>query len=410
MFGGHHWVPDRFYQDHWEFDGTTWTERSLAVTPPARRDAGMCFDERRGVVVLFGGVHDPLFGPRTYFGDTWEFDGVAWRQVFPVGPTPAARGAEISYDSVRGVVVLFGGYGSAPLRDTWEYDGIRWVERSSATTPPVRTDYVVAFDRARAKTVMHSTDSFAMPSRGETWEWDGQNWERVNVTLPPPFSEPAMAYDERRQCVVISGATYWGDHETWEYEGAGWRKNPRAFSTMSGIGGHALAYDTRRGSMVLFAGEQMGLLTIVATNQTWEYGTLAGYVGFGQGCAASGPAPRLWAESGGLPATGSALVAEVSGLGSGSVPIMMVGHSRTSLGSQSLPMALGAVGLPGCQLLTSSDFAIPLVRQGGSASWVLPIPLEPETHGSVFYNQVLVLSDSFEIEAVSNGATAEIGL
>lgn len=37
--------------------------------------SALCFDEKRNVLVLFGGVDDVMRS------DTWEWDGKTWRQV-----------------------------------------------------------------------------------------------------------------------------------------------------------------------------------------------------------------------------------------------------------------------------------------------------------------------------------------
>ena len=68
----------------------------------------------RGVTVLFGGYDDDI-----NLGDTWEYDGTSWMQRSPVGNPPARRWHAISFDSAQGVTVLFGGYW--PFDDTWEY-------------------------------------------------------------------------------------------------------------------------------------------------------------------------------------------------------------------------------------------------------------------------------------------------
>ena len=54
-------------------------------------------------MILFGGGDD-----------TWEYDGLSWRQITPTDPeddgSPSARfSAGLTYDAARGVVVLFGG-------------------------------------------------------------------------------------------------------------------------------------------------------------------------------------------------------------------------------------------------------------------------------------------------------------
>src|SRR5438309_655250 len=60
----------------WEWDGTTWSERTLA--PPLPRDGhSMAFDASRGRAVLFGGGTCER-ASCTNLGDTWEWDGFAW--------------------------------------------------------------------------------------------------------------------------------------------------------------------------------------------------------------------------------------------------------------------------------------------------------------------------------------------
>ena len=47
-------------------------------------------------------------------GDTWEWDGGAWIQV-GTGTPPARWAHGMTYDSARGVVVMFGGFDGTPL-------------------------------------------------------------------------------------------------------------------------------------------------------------------------------------------------------------------------------------------------------------------------------------------------------
>ena len=59
--------------DTWTWDGTDWTQRHPAHSPPGRDSMGMAYDAARGQVVLFGGVRRPF-----YLGDTWTWDGTDW--------------------------------------------------------------------------------------------------------------------------------------------------------------------------------------------------------------------------------------------------------------------------------------------------------------------------------------------
>ena len=89
----------------------------------ARNGAGATFDSRRGLVIVFGGA-----GPGGFLGDTWSWDGTAWRKLADTGPEPRVMGY-LAYDRNRDRVVLFGGRKGWPdgdLNDTWEWDGVSW--------------------------------------------------------------------------------------------------------------------------------------------------------------------------------------------------------------------------------------------------------------------------------------------
>ena len=63
----------------------------------------MTYDSARGVSVVFGGLI-----PSFLTGDTWEWDGTTWTQVATTGPSGRFDTALV-YDSARGASVLFGG-------------------------------------------------------------------------------------------------------------------------------------------------------------------------------------------------------------------------------------------------------------------------------------------------------------
>jgi hypothetical protein len=63
--------------------------------------------------------------PSPRLSDTWEYDGIAWRQQ-PVSGPPEREGATMVFDSRRQVSVMFGGERVVngqyvPYADTWEY-------------------------------------------------------------------------------------------------------------------------------------------------------------------------------------------------------------------------------------------------------------------------------------------------
>ena len=119
LFGGAR-ANDVGLNDLWEFDGSTWTQKFLAQSPPSRYFPSMSYDTHRDVIVLFGGEDWP-----TLYNDTWEFDGQTWTETSP-SSAPEGRAYHcMIYNSKIQKTVLFGGSTSGPdnhdLNDTWVY-------------------------------------------------------------------------------------------------------------------------------------------------------------------------------------------------------------------------------------------------------------------------------------------------
>jgi len=180
MFGG---IPaDRsgpWPTDTWELQGESW--RRIATDGPAARGrAAMAYDSRRQQVVLFGGVSAPSGASQsqTFFDDTWIWDGLRWRKAAQGGPRGRyAHG--LVFDERAGVVLLYGGaaaHRDAPLSDMWRWDGERWTEIPlTGLTPGHRYQPVMVHDRARSRTLLYG----GIGAGGDTWEWDGVAWRRM---------------------------------------------------------------------------------------------------------------------------------------------------------------------------------------------------------------------------------------
>ncbi|MEK7711127.1 MAG: hypothetical protein AAB341_04445 [Planctomycetota bacterium] len=247
LFGGSLFEsPNVLYGDTWEWNGTTWSQRSL-TGPSAGRHA-MAYDSARGVTVLFG--------------DTWEWDGTAWTQRSTTGPSPRYEYA-MAYDGARGVTVLFGGNDDVLKGDTWEWDGTTWTQRST-TGPSPRYQHAMAYDSARGVTVLFGGGD-GSSSKGDTWEWNGTTWTLRSLTGPSPRVVPAMAYDSARGVTVLFGGA-WGGYkgDTWEWNGTTWMQ--RSLTGPSPRYGHAMAYDSARGVTVLFGGWNNS-----PQGDTWEW-------------------------------------------------------------------------------------------------------------------------------------------
>ena len=124
-----------------------------------------------GLVILVAAMLSAdLSSARGQCGGTWTLRTPA--------TSPTARYAhQMSYDSDRGVTVLFGGWAGGRKDETWEWDGAKWTLRSPADAPSARFEHAMAFDSARKVTVLFG-GSAANNSSDETWEWNGTNWSQ----------------------------------------------------------------------------------------------------------------------------------------------------------------------------------------------------------------------------------------
>lgn len=121
----------------WEWDGTTWTARAPSVSPGPRAYGALAHDPVRGRTVLAGGTGNT---------GTYEWDGTTWH-AGPALPMPR-RAPGLAFAPSLGRTVLFGGLvpstepepGEAPTSfgDTWEWDGVAWTSVSPAAPPLAR--------------------------------------------------------------------------------------------------------------------------------------------------------------------------------------------------------------------------------------------------------------------------------
>lgn len=225
----------------WEHDGAEWIAVSQPA-PTARHSAATAYDADRSRIVLTGGYENE------YVRDTWEWDGSAWIRG-PEGPA-GAYDVDLAFDAARHrVMTVVGGR-------SWGYDGERWTDLGAADGV---VPTMMAYDGARSEMVAHSGD--------QTWTYDGSTWTAVATTPPTSVRDSDAAYDARRERIVRFGGYTdgSGDSEiadTWEWDGTSWTLATPGASP-SPRGGHAMAYDSERGVVVLFGGYDH--------RETWEY-------------------------------------------------------------------------------------------------------------------------------------------
>ena len=107
----------------WGWDGTQW-EWVTRGGPPGRILGGAAYDERRNVLVLYGGRPVELGACSQ---ETWEWDGQDW-SLKDVSPPTACDHVRMVYDAASGESILFSGLdpSESPVNDTWSWNGQEW--------------------------------------------------------------------------------------------------------------------------------------------------------------------------------------------------------------------------------------------------------------------------------------------
>lgn len=204
-------------------------------------------------------------------GDADVGPAPTWSEVAPATSPPARGSHAMAYDSARGVTVLFGGPDDTA---TWEWDGVTWSEAPVTSRPSRRWEHAMAYDSHRGVTVLFGGNvSNVIPGddRDDTWEFDGETWNQARPSKsPPPRFVHAMAFDSKRGVTVLFAGFNneegtMGD--TWEYDGATWRSVETDIRPPSREG-HAMAFDSKRGFTVVHGGyDDFGN----RINDTWEW-------------------------------------------------------------------------------------------------------------------------------------------
>lgn len=253
-----------FLSDTWQWDGSNWTQPIPAHVPVARHDAAMAYDRKLGQLVMFGGgINGPIeLGEPTDVAvdETWAWNGNDWIALSPAARPPARECAGMTYDPVRGRMVLFGGQSSvfqAPislLSDTWEWDGSNWQQRTPTTSPPGGCGAQMAFDPRRGHVVRFD--------RGDLWEWDGTEWSKTMPDRTPPArTHAAIAYDPGETTITMFGGEVLPGFGTvrmsdiWVWNGVQWRERSSG-RTPAGRSDHAVAFDLDRRRFVMFGGAE----------------------------------------------------------------------------------------------------------------------------------------------------------
>lgn len=218
----------------WIFGGTPgddfvrWADgraerRGSTEAPATRVGHAMVFDPVRRVHVLFGGADASAAALR----DTWEFDGVNWRQLQPAAAPSGRFFHQMAFDPVTRRVILFGGSnGLGEFADTWAWDGTRWLDasRGGLGNPGARVGHAMATYGGNGIMLHGGTSRSGLLD--DLWLFDGAVWRRFQGLGSPPAraGHTLTQLDDVNSLLLFGGRGSGGDlGDTWIL-GNGWRQ------------------------------------------------------------------------------------------------------------------------------------------------------------------------------------------
>jgi Galactose oxidase, central domain len=185
-------------------------------------------------------------------------------------PGPRAGAHALAYDARRGLTLLYGDRGR-DATTLWAWDGNHWTA-FDAPGPGLRRHIKLAYDERRDRVVLFGgLDDSGRQFMGDTWEWDGQRWTRVATAGPPPRSSYAMTYDPSSRRVVLFGgltpdsvyADLWAwDGTRWERLADGGGPSPR--------GEAGIAFDPTTRRIIITAGTGYRRVALANGRTTWS--------------------------------------------------------------------------------------------------------------------------------------------
>lgn len=118
LYGGFSTSGNQTLGDTWTWNGTSWS--TGATGPGTLRDHTMVYDQNRERVVLFGGLRVPAGGSPSVQSATWEWNGTTWTQRTTAASPTARHGAAAGQDAAGRILVAGGANGSSvSTTDTW---------------------------------------------------------------------------------------------------------------------------------------------------------------------------------------------------------------------------------------------------------------------------------------------------
>lgn len=287
LYGGHTaagaYNPVNNSAELWEWDGARWIQLFPTGGPVGRSAHAMAFDRARGGMVVHGG----LAGPGAT-DEAWVLIGNAW-SALPRGPQ--TYGGDMVFDPVRNALLYFGGLraNGSTSSETWELSLLgSWTQRGGGLRPPGRYGAAVTWDDVRGRLVVFGGQAGAGGILGDTWEFGEGRWQR-GITdggfEPAPRAYATLDSFRPSGTSRLVGGFHGldagldggvaGRLEAFDWNGSAWQPVSDALPR-GGRYGHSSTTDPSDGTIYLFGGSAGGpvfseLLRRRNLDSTWSF-------------------------------------------------------------------------------------------------------------------------------------------
>lgn len=237
----------------WGWNGTQW-QRITSGGPPGRILGGAAYDEKRNVLVLYGGRPVEL---GRCSQETWEWDGQAWAQKDASPPT-ACDHVKMVYDASTGESILFSGLDPSEqqVNETWSWNGEEW-RLLSEEGPTSRGHFGFVSDPTHEQVLLYG--GYTSTASDEFWVWKNGAWDQIDFPGPGTLSHFGMTYHtDKNELYIFGGATTGSTFssftdKTWVLTGGQWRQlDP--ITSPSKRGSPSMGYDPVRKRIILYGG------------------------------------------------------------------------------------------------------------------------------------------------------------
>jgi hypothetical protein len=251
----------------WGFDGEGW-HKVAEGGPQMRVLGGAAYDEKRNVLVMYGGQPMDSFD---CVRETWEWDTQNWTQKQVESPF-ACDHFKMIYNKANEEVILFGGQAEAmtPNNETWSWDGADW-KSVSQSGPRSRAHFGFAYDSTHEQILMYG--GYTGSVFEDFWTWKDRTWTQIDLVGPGTLSHFGMAYDANMNALVLFGGASTSSsftslsNRTWILRDGGWTElQPEISPSIRGLPG--MAYDPDRRKILLYGGFDSSGNEL---DDTWEW-------------------------------------------------------------------------------------------------------------------------------------------